>query len=57
MTETFYNGSSLCPRCEEILNPVEVAFSGNTRMCATCRNEHYTENAKSAMTGPKNTRV
>ena len=57
MTGTLYNGSELCPSCKQVLNPVEVAFSGSTKMCATCRNKFYTKNAKSAMSGPNNGRV
>lgn len=49
--ETVYNESALCPKCNRLMNPVEVLYSGATSLCVSCRNKEYAKQAKSAMGG------
>jgi len=46
---TVYNGSKLCPKCGGLMGPTDSMFSGNTGLCAHCRNVMYAKQAKSAM--------
>ena len=48
-TETIYEGSVQCPKCERIMTPLEVLYAGG-KLCPDCRNrryEYYTKNKMS----------
>lgn len=52
-TETVYSGSINCPGCNRLMTPLEADYTGETGLCASCRNKLYKKNFKSAMTGGK----
>ena len=48
-TETIYEGSVQCPKCDRIMTPLEVLYAGG-KLCPDCRNrryEYYTKNKMS----------
>ena len=47
--ETVYNYSSICEQCGKIVNPVERVFSGDTGICAECRNKEFSKRLKNGM--------
>ena len=51
--ETIYNSSAPCPKCGQVMNPVETLFSGQTGLCVSCRNREYAKQAKAAMGGSR----
>ncbi len=53
VNETVYHGSSECPKCGNLMNPVESVFAGASELCPTCRNAMYRKNAKQAMAGER----
>lgn len=50
-TESVYSGSQFCPKCNDLMTPLEVLYSGDTGLCVECRNLMYKKHAKSAMGG------
>jgi len=50
---TIYDGTTLCPSCGGLMDPVASAFSGPTAECAACRNKSYGKNLKAAMAKPR----
>jgi hypothetical protein len=52
-TVTLYDGSTLCPTCGGLMDPVASAFSGPTGECSNCRNKSYGKNLKAAMAKPR----
>ena len=48
--ETVYEGSQICPRCGNLLTPLEVLYT-SLGLCPDCRNAKYEEHAKRGMNG------
>lgn len=48
--ETVYEGSVLCPKCGNLMTPLEAMYAGG-KLCPTCRNAKYEKHAKSGMVG------
>ena len=46
--ETVYEGSQICPRCGNLLTPLEVLYT-SLGLCPDCRNAKYEEHAKRGM--------
>ena len=46
---TFYNASSNCKGCGEIVSPVEKLFAYDKDLCTTCRNVKATKRVKGGM--------
>ena len=49
-TETIYEGSVMCPKCNMVMNPLQAMYTDG-KMCPTCRNQNYGRHMKTAMTG------
>jgi hypothetical protein len=49
-TLTIYDGSRICRKCGEVMDPVVVMY-GDGKVCPTCRNLKYESARKGAMGG------
>lgn len=49
-TTTIYDGSRICRKCGEVMDPVVVMY-GDGKVCPTCRNLKYESARKGAMGG------
>jgi hypothetical protein len=46
---TIYEGSRLCHKCGDLMDPVTVAFTGALGVCPECRNIMHKKRLKEAM--------